>query len=85
LGTNAKALAMLAVTSCLVAALLEAGFLWARRGFGVLDTLNVNFDLAVLDFGYPPAWPVLALGLAVALDAAAGEARRAKAARLQTG
>ena len=85
LGTNAKALAMLAVASCLVAALLEAGFLWARRGFGVFDTLGVNFDLAVLDFGYPPAWQVLGLGLAIALIAAAGEARRAKAARLQTG
>jgi methionine sulfoxide reductase heme-binding subunit len=85
LGTNAKALAMLAVASCLVAALLEAGFLWARRGFGVWDTLGVNFNLAVLDFGYPPAWQVLALGLAVALAAALGEALRAKAARVQTG
>jgi sulfoxide reductase heme-binding subunit YedZ len=86
LGTNAKVLGMLAVTSCLVAALLEAGFLWARRGFGVADTLGVNFDLAVLDFGYPPAWQVLAFGLVVALAAAAGEALlRAKAARLQTG
>jgi methionine sulfoxide reductase heme-binding subunit len=85
LGTNPKVLGMLAVTSCLVAALLEAGFLWARRGFGVFDTLGVNFDLAVLDFGYPPAWQVLGLGLAIALIAAAGEARRAKAARLQTG
>jgi methionine sulfoxide reductase heme-binding subunit len=85
LGTNAKALAMLAVASCLVAALLEAGFLWGRRGFGVVDTLGVNFDLAVLDFGYPPAWQVLALGIVVALAAAAGGALRAKAARLQAG
>jgi methionine sulfoxide reductase heme-binding subunit len=85
LGTNAKVLGMLAVASCLVAALLEAGFLRARRGFGVFDTLGVNFDLAVLDFGYPPAWQVLALGFAVALIAAASEAQRAKAAGLQTG
>jgi sulfoxide reductase heme-binding subunit YedZ len=85
LGTNAKALAILAVASCLVAALLEAGFLWARRGFDVWDTLGVNFNLAVLDFGYPPAWQVLAFGLAVALAAALGEALRAKAARVQTG
>jgi hypothetical protein len=73
------------VASCLVAALLEAGFLWARRGFDVWDTLGVNFNLAVLDFGYPPAWQVLAFGLAVALAAAPGEALRAKAARVQTG
>jgi methionine sulfoxide reductase heme-binding subunit len=85
LGTNAKALAILAVASCLVAALLEAGFLWARRGFDVWDTLGVNFNLAVPDFGYPPAWQVLAFGLAVALAAALGEALRAKAARVQTG
>jgi len=85
LGTNAKALAMLAVVSCLVAALLEAGFLFARRGFGVWDTLGVNFNLAVLDFGYPPAWQVLAFGLVIAIAAAVGEALRAKTARLQTG
>jgi methionine sulfoxide reductase heme-binding subunit len=85
LGTRARALAMLAVASCLVAALLEAGFLWARRGFGVWDTLGINFNLAVLDFGYPPAWQVLALGLAVALAAAGREALRARAARLETG
>ena len=85
LGTNAMALAMLAVASCLVAALLEAGFFWARRGFGVMDTLGVDFDPAVLDFGYPPAWQVLAFGIVAALAAAAGGALRAKAARLQAG
>jgi methionine sulfoxide reductase heme-binding subunit len=85
LGTNAKALAMLAVVSCFVAAMLEAGYLWARRSFDVWDTLGVNFNLAVLDFGYPPAWQVLALGLAVALAAAVGQALHAKTARLKTG
>jgi hypothetical protein len=85
LGTNAKALAMLAVASCLVAASLEAGFLWARRGFDVWDTLGVNFNLAALDFGIPPAWQVLGFGLAVALAAATVEALRAKAARLEAG
>jgi methionine sulfoxide reductase heme-binding subunit len=85
LGTDAKVLAMLAVASCGVAASLEAVFLWARRGFNVWDTLGVNFDLAVLDFGYPPAWQMLALGLVVALAAARGEAVRARAARLETG
>jgi methionine sulfoxide reductase heme-binding subunit len=84
LGTDTKALGMLAVASCLVAASLEAGFLWARRSFDIWDTLGLNFNLAVLDFGYPPAWQVLALGLAVALAAAAGAALRAKAG-LRTG
>jgi methionine sulfoxide reductase heme-binding subunit len=78
LGTNARALAMLAVASCLLAALLEAGFLWARRGFDVWDTLGVNFNLAVLDFGFPPAWQMLALGLAVALAAAGCQMLRAR-------
>jgi sulfoxide reductase heme-binding subunit YedZ len=85
LGTNAKVLALLAAASCLVAASLEAGFLWARRGFDVRDTFAVNFDLAVLDFGYPPAWQVLALGLLVALAAAGGEVVRPKVTRLETG
>ena len=73
LGTNMKTLATLAVVSCLVAAFLEAGFLWVRRGFDVLATLGVNFNLAVLDFGYPPAWQVLTFGLVVVLGAAARE------------
>jgi methionine sulfoxide reductase heme-binding subunit len=70
LGTNIKALAILAVASCLVAAFLEAGFLWGRRGFDVLATLGYNLTLAILEVGYPPAWQVLAFGLVVALGAA---------------
>jgi methionine sulfoxide reductase heme-binding subunit len=82
LGVNVKALAMLAVASCLVAAFLEAGFLWGRRGFDVLATLGYNLTLAILDVGYPPAWQVLAFGLLVVLGAAGREAFRVKAARL---
>src|SRR5260370_35489417 len=74
LGANAKALATLAVASCLVAAFLEAGFLWARRGFDVLGTLGLNFTLAILDFGYPPAWQVLAVGVLGAPGPAGAEA-----------
>ena len=85
LGTDAKVLAMLAAVSCLVAALLEAGFLWGRRGFDVWDTLGVNFNLAVLDFGYPPAWQLLALGLVITIAAAARQALRAKEGKLGTG
>ena len=79
LGANAKALAMLAVASCLVAAFLEAGFLWSRRSFDILETLGYNFTLAILDVA---AWQVLALGLLVALGAAGREALRLKAPSL---
>ena len=83
LGANAKALAVLAVASCLVAAFLEAGFLWSRRGFDVLATLGYNFTLAILDVGYPPAWQVLAFGLLVTVGAAGRKARRLKPASLE--
>jgi sulfoxide reductase heme-binding subunit YedZ len=83
LGANAKALATLGVASCLVAAFLEAGFLWARRGFDVLGTLGLNFSLAILDFGYPPAWQVLAFGTLVAVGAVGRKALRLRAASLE--
>jgi methionine sulfoxide reductase heme-binding subunit len=67
LGGNGKVLTALAIAACLLAAFLEAGFLWGRRGFDVVTTLGYNFTLAVLDVGYPPAWQVLAFGLLVAL------------------
>jgi methionine sulfoxide reductase heme-binding subunit len=82
LGANIKALAMLAVASCLFAAFLEAGFMWGRRGFDVLGTLGYNLTLSILEVGYPPAWQVLAFGLLVALGAAGREVLRLKAARL---
>jgi hypothetical protein len=69
LGANAKALTLLALAAGLAAALLEAGFLWSRRGFDVLETVGYNLTLAILDAGYPPAWQVLAFGLLVALGA----------------
>ncbi len=83
LGANIKALAILALASCLVAAFLEAGFLWGRRGFDVLATLGYNLTLAILEVGYPPAWQVLAFGLLVVLCAAGREVLRPKAASLQ--
>jgi len=83
LGTNAKALAMLALASSLVAAFLEAGFLWSRRGFDVLATLGYNLSLDILDVAVPPAWQVLALGLVVVLGAAGHETLRPKTAGLK--
>jgi sulfoxide reductase heme-binding subunit YedZ len=81
-GADARALAMLAVTSCLFTAFLEAGFLWGRRGYEPLGTLANNFNLAMLEVGIPPAWQVLAFGLLFALAAAGREALRVKAGSL---
>jgi methionine sulfoxide reductase heme-binding subunit len=85
LGADARMLFMLAMASCLFTALLEAGFLWGRRGFEVMKTLGYNLSLAMLDFYYPPAWRVLAFGLFVTLAAGtvvrAGRRRGAEAAR----
>jgi sulfoxide reductase heme-binding subunit YedZ len=83
LGADVKVLLVLAVASCLFAAFLEAGFLWARRGFDVLTTLRFNFNLAVLDIAYPPAWQVLAFGLMAVLAAIGREAFRWNAARIE--
>jgi sulfoxide reductase heme-binding subunit YedZ len=83
LGANVTALALLAVTSCLVAAFLEAGFLWGRRGFDVIGTLGYNFTLAILEAGVPPAWQVLAFGLLAVLGAVGREALGFKAARFE--
>ncbi len=74
LGTDARALALLAVASCLFTALLEAGFLWARRGYEVPGTLANNFNAAMLEVGIPAAWQVLTLGLLFALAAAVNSA-----------
>ena len=73
LGADAKALAMLAVASCLFTAFLEAGWIWAYHGFEPSGTLRNNFSL---DLGLSPAWKVLALGLLTALAAAMRHAFR---------
>jgi sulfoxide reductase heme-binding subunit YedZ len=72
-GADARALAGLAVATCLFTALLEAGRLWITRGYAPMETLGFNFSL---DLGVPPAWTILALGLAIALAAAARNAPR---------
>ena len=91
LGADARALALLAVASSLFTALLEAGFLWSRRGYDPLGTLYNNFNPAMLEIGIPAAWQVLGLGLmfafgAFAVAASAGRtALRVKAASLAAG
>jgi sulfoxide reductase heme-binding subunit YedZ len=79
-GADARALAGLAVASCLLAILLEAGRLWLTRGWSPMGTLGLNFTL---DLGIPPAWKVLALGLTIALAAAVRQAPRLQPAPLE--
>jgi sulfoxide reductase heme-binding subunit YedZ len=67
LGTDATALAILAVASCLFAALLEAGWIWAYHGFEPAGTLRNNFTL---DLGVSAAWRILVPGLLIAFAAA---------------
>jgi sulfoxide reductase heme-binding subunit YedZ len=82
LGTDARALALLAVASCLFTAFLEAGWLLGRRGYELSWTLGNNLTLSALDVGVPAAWQVLAFGLAFTLGAAGREVFRVKAARV---
>jgi sulfoxide reductase heme-binding subunit YedZ len=79
-GTDARALAMLAVTSCLFTAFFEAAWLLGRRGYGLWETLGNNFNPAMLEVGVPAAWQVLAFGLLFAFAAAGREAFRVRAA-----
>jgi hypothetical protein len=80
LGTDATALALLAVVACLVTALLEAGWAWAYHGYEPSMTLGNNFSLVL---GVSPAWQILVLGLVVALAAASRRAPRPRAAGLE--
>jgi methionine sulfoxide reductase heme-binding subunit len=76
-GSDPRALAILAVGSCLFTASLEIGWIWGRRGYAWSETLGNNFTLV---FGVPPAWQILGLGLLIAL-AAAWQSQRLPAAR----
>jgi methionine sulfoxide reductase heme-binding subunit len=73
LGADVFALTALAVVSALFTALLEAGWVWAYHGYEPAGTLGANFSL---ELGVPAAWKVLVLGIAIALAAALGHARK---------
>jgi hypothetical protein len=45
LGTDVRALAILAVASCLFTAFFEAGWIWAYHGYEPSGTLHNNFTL----------------------------------------
>lgn len=70
-GSEVSALAVLAVSSSLFTACLEAGWLWAYHDFEPLGTLGNNLSLVL---GVSPAWKVLILGLVIALGAASRQA-----------
>jgi methionine sulfoxide reductase heme-binding subunit len=72
--TNPIALALLTVGCAVFTALLEAGFLFVRRGYELSWTLGNNFNPAMLDVFVPPAWQVLAFGAVIALAAAVRQA-----------
>jgi sulfoxide reductase heme-binding subunit YedZ len=80
-GANARALAMLAVASCLFTAFLEAGWIWAYHGYKLAEILSIYFTLAL---GIPAAWQILALGFLVALAAALRRAARIGPGRFDT-
>jgi methionine sulfoxide reductase heme-binding subunit len=81
LGADVMALTLLALTSCLFTALLEAGWIWAYHGYEPSGTLGNNFSLVL---GISPAWKLLAIGLAIALAAAIRHVPRLRAAGLDT-
>jgi sulfoxide reductase heme-binding subunit YedZ len=70
-GTDARALAVLAVTSGLFTALFEAAWLLGRRGYDIGGTLANNFNPAMFEVGVPAAWQVLGFGLVFALGSIA--------------
>jgi methionine sulfoxide reductase heme-binding subunit len=79
--TDPIALALLALGCAALTGLLEAGFLFARRGYELSWTLGNNFNPAMIDVFIPPAWHVLGIGLAVALAAAGYRVLRPEAKR----
>jgi len=76
-GVEARALAALAVASCIITVIFEAAWVWAYHGYAPSGTLRNNFTM---ELGIPPAWQMLALGLLIAVAALARQALRPAAA-----
>src|SRR5215471_13995295 len=70
-GTNAAALALLAVASFVFTAVFEVGCIWAFRGYELSEIFSIYFTPIL---GIPPAWTILALGLLIAVAAFAQQA-----------
>jgi len=80
-GRDVRALAILAVVSCLFTALFEAAWIWVYHGYKPIETLADNFTMVL---GVPPPWTVLVLGLLFAVASSirkAGPARASPATR----
>ena len=80
LGADARALAVLALSTGLFAVIIEVWLSWWKRGYAPAETLanNVDFDL-----GVPPVWQLLAYGLLIALAAAGHQALGLRPVRLR--
>ena len=76
LGTDTRALVLLAIGSTLFTALFEAFWEWVYQDFEPGWVLGNNFSL---EFGISPAWDILALGLLIALVGALRHAPRLSA------
>ena len=72
-GTDVRTLVLLAIATALFTALFEAFWEWLYQEFEPIWVLGNNFNLT---FGISPAWYNLALGLLIALIAAARQAPR---------
>ena len=70
-GRDVRALAILAVVSCLFTALFEAAWIWVYHGYKPIETLADNFTMVL---GVPPPWTVLVLGLLFAVASAMRQA-----------
>ena len=76
LGTDTRALVLLAIGSTLFTALFEAFWEWVYQDLEPGWVLGNNFSL---EFGISPAWDILALGLLIALIGALRHAPRLSA------
>jgi sulfoxide reductase heme-binding subunit YedZ len=79
LGTNAAALAALAVASSVFTAVVQTGWIWAYQGYNFSEVFDVYFTLAL---GIPAPVKILVLGLVIACAAAARQAFGGKPARV---
>ncbi len=66
LGTNAGALALLAIAASVFTAVLQVGWIWAYQHYEPSEILDIYFTF---NLGTPPMWRILGLGLLVALGA----------------
>jgi sulfoxide reductase heme-binding subunit YedZ len=77
LGTNAAALALLALVSSLFTAVLQVGWIWAYQGYSFSEVFEVYFTLAL---GIPAPVKILVVGLMIGFAAASRQAFGLKAA-----